>query len=56
MTPFKAGQRVGHYYIVDSGLSSSDKIVFEGTQSLSDGLQVKPTDISINAMNTVAKN
>ncbi len=56
MTPFKAGQRVGHYYIVDSGLNISDKIVFEGTQSLSDGLQVKPTDISINAMNTVAQN
>lgn len=56
MTPFKAGQRVGHYYIVDAGLSKSDKIVFEGTQSLRDGLQVKPTDISINGQNTVAKN
>ena len=56
MTPFKAGQRVGHYYIVDSGLNSSDKIVFEGTQSLSDGLQVKPTNIGINSMNTVAQN
>ncbi|WP_316818886.1 efflux RND transporter periplasmic adaptor subunit [Pedobacter nyackensis] len=56
MTPFKAGERVGHYYIVNSGLNKSDKIVFEGTQSLKDGLQVQPTDISIGALNTVAKN
>lgn len=56
MTPFKAGQRVGHYYTVDEGLLKTDKIVFEGTQSLSDGLQVKPTDISMNGSHTVAKN
>lgn len=42
MTPFDAGQRIGHYYMVNSGLKKSDKIVFEGTQSLRDGLTVKP--------------
>lgn len=56
MTPFKAGQRVGHYYIVEAGLNKSDKIVFEGTQSLKDGLQVKPTDIGMDGLQTVAKN
>ncbi|WP_214226408.1 efflux RND transporter periplasmic adaptor subunit [Pedobacter sp. B4-66] len=47
MTPFLAGQRVGHYYIVDSGLNKSEKIVFEGTQSLRDGILVKPIELNI---------
>lgn len=56
MTPFKAGQRIGHYYTVAEGLQKEDKIVFEGTQSLSDGLQVKPSDISMSGNHIVAKN
>src|SRR5690606_21562088 len=31
MTPFTAGQRIGHFYLVIDGLSTADKIVFEGT-------------------------
>ena len=53
MTPFEAGQRIGHYYMVNSGLKKSDKIVYEGTQSLRDGLTVKPMDIKTNP---IAKN
>ena len=56
MTAFQAGQRVGHYYIVSSGLSKSDKIVFEGTQSLRDGIQIKPIDLNLKSTNPVAKN
>lgn len=54
MTPFKAGQRIGHYYMVDSGLKRTDKIVFEGTQSLKDGLSINPVDVKSNPI--IAKN
>lgn len=42
MTPFQAGQRVGHFYLVESGLQTHDKIVFEGTQNLRDGMEITP--------------
>lgn len=42
MTPFSAGQRVGHYYMVLDGIKADDQIVFEGVQSLRDGMQVTP--------------
>ena len=41
MTPFKIGQRVGHYYVVEDGLSADTKIVFEGGQTLRDGMLVE---------------
>ncbi|SHE53678.1 efflux RND transporter periplasmic adaptor subunit [Pedobacter caeni] len=56
MTPFLAGQRVGHYYMVSSGLTKSDKIVFEGTQNLRDGIQIKPVDLNLKDTNPIAKN
>lgn len=42
MTPFINGERVGHYYVVMDGLPADAKIVFEGVQSLRDGMVVKP--------------
>ncbi len=42
MTPFQAGQRIGHYYLVESGLKAQDKIVYEGVQSLRDGMEITP--------------
>ena len=47
MTPFKAGQRVGHFYLIKNGLSSSDKVVFEGTQGLKDGMHVQPNHLKM---------
>lgn len=41
MQPFKAGARVGHFYIVEDGLDETQKIVFEGIQGLRDGMQVQ---------------
>lgn len=46
MTPFRAGQRVGHYYLVEGGLHAHDKIVFEGVQHLKDGMKILPQLIS----------
>lgn len=45
MTPFKAGQRVGHYYLVEAGLAADDRVVFEGTQNLRDGMAIAPHEI-----------
>jgi len=45
MTPFKHGQRVGHYYIVEEGLQPETKVVYEGVQSLRDDMVVQPEEI-----------
>ncbi|QBR12727.1 efflux RND transporter periplasmic adaptor subunit [Sphingobacterium sp. CZ-2] len=42
MTPFKNGRRVGHYYVVEDGLAENTKVVYEGVQSLRDGMRVQP--------------
>ncbi|MFD2744477.1 MULTISPECIES: efflux RND transporter periplasmic adaptor subunit [Sphingobacterium] len=42
MTPFDAGQRVGHFYVVNNGLHKEDKVVFEGLQGLRDGMTINP--------------
>ncbi|HLS95324.1 MAG TPA: efflux RND transporter periplasmic adaptor subunit [Sphingobacterium sp.] len=44
MQPFRAGQRVGHYYIVEDGLKDDQRIVFEGVQGLRDGMKVQAID------------
>jgi len=46
MTPFQAGERIGHFYIVASGLKLHDQVVYEGTQSLKDGDTIQPQAIS----------
>lgn len=45
MTPFDAGQRVGHFYLVNSGLEPSSTIVYEGVQRLRDGIKVDVHEI-----------
>jgi RND family efflux transporter MFP subunit len=42
MTPFEQGARVGHYYIVESGLSAGTKVVYEGVQSLQNDMYITP--------------
>lgn len=42
MTPFEAGPRFGHYYLVRSGLKEREKIVFEGVRNLRDGIIIEP--------------
>ncbi|MGV3704675.1 MAG: efflux RND transporter periplasmic adaptor subunit [Arcticibacter sp.] len=55
MTPFNAGQRVGHYYTINSGLNKEDKVVFEGTQSLRDGVQIAPKAMNLTEAGRLAK-
>ncbi len=42
MTPFRAGPRIGHYYLVEEGLGAGDTIVYEGVQNLRDGMTISP--------------
>jgi len=56
MTPFQAGQRVGHYYLVEDGLEPNDRVVFEGTQNLRDGMVIVPQDLVSNEEQEMAVN
>ncbi|MBG6236190.1 membrane fusion protein (multidrug efflux system) [Pedobacter sp. CAN_A7] len=56
MTAFQAGQRVGHFYTVLNGLTVNDKVVFEGNQSLRDGLKVSPQTMKMPQSTMMAKN
>lgn len=42
LTPFRPSQRLADYYLVGSGLSGKETIVYEGIQSLKDGEKIKP--------------
>lgn len=47
MTPFQNGQRVGHYYVVEGGLKPDTKVVYEGVQSLRDGMSIQPKAVKV---------
>lgn len=48
MTPFVNGARVGHYYVVESGLPADVQVVYEGVQSLRDGMVIQPKLVNNN--------
>lgn len=45
MKSFTPSQRIDGFYIVHSGLSSKDKILYEGIQSVKDGEKIKPSEV-----------
>lgn len=48
--------RIPHLYILQSGLDTHDKFVFEGTQNLREGTQVKPQFVAMqNLLNQIIK-
>ncbi|MEX6691112.1 efflux RND transporter periplasmic adaptor subunit [Danxiaibacter flavus] len=46
MKSFVPRTRIDNYYIVKTGLSTGDKIVYEGIQSVSDGTAITPKEVS----------
>jgi len=42
MKSFVPKLRIAEYFVVDSGLSSGDQIVYEGVQNIKDGAKIKP--------------
>lgn len=49
MTSFVPKSRIANYYVVNSGLQAGERIVFEGIQSLKDGVKIKPKTVTIPA-------
>jgi len=50
MKSFVPRMRFSHFYIVESGLRAGDKIVYEGIQSLREGMQIVPAYFNIDSI------
>ncbi|MEQ9443717.1 MAG: efflux RND transporter periplasmic adaptor subunit [Cyclobacteriaceae bacterium] len=50
MRNFIPKTRFSHYYIVESGLKSGDRIVFEGIQNLQEGMQISPQLVGMDSI------
>ncbi len=48
LKPITTNSRMPHFYIVDSGLTPNDKIIYEGIQNIKDGMTVDPQFIEMN--------
>jgi membrane fusion protein, multidrug efflux system len=42
--------RISHFYIVDSGLSPGQKIVYEGVQSVREGMTIQPSMVALDSI------
>lgn len=51
---FVPSARLGEYYVVESGLREGDRIVYEGIQSLKDGMEITPKAAPISAVGRVS--
>ncbi len=47
----KIKQRLPHLFVLESGLSASDKILFEGLQNIKDGDKIEPRFVPLNQLN-----
>ena len=50
MRNFIPKTRFSHYYIVESGLKSGEKIVFEGIQEIRDGMHIIPKPVRMDSL------
>lgn len=50
MRHFIPKTRFSHYYIVESGLKSGEKIVFEGIQGIRDGMRIIPKQVRMDSL------
>lgn len=50
MKNFIPKTRFSHYYIVESGLKSGDKIVYEGIQEIRDGMRIIPKQVRMDSV------
>lgn len=50
MRHFVPKTRFSHYYIVESGLKSGEKIVFEGIQEIRDGMRIIPKPVRMDSL------
>lgn len=45
--PIVSNRRMPHFYIIDSGLTKDDKIIYEGIQDIKDGMTITPQFIEM---------
>lgn len=50
MKSFIPKSRISYFYIVASGLNAEDRVVYEGIQSLREGMQIKPEYILMDSL------
>ncbi|MBG9376423.1 efflux RND transporter periplasmic adaptor subunit [Panacibacter sp. DH6] len=50
MKTFTPGTRVNEYFLVKSGLSAGDKIVYEGVQNIKDGMRIQPRMVQTDSL------
>lgn len=50
MRHFVPKTRFSHYYIVESGLKSGEKIVFEGIKEIRDGMRIIPKQVRMDSL------
>jgi membrane fusion protein (multidrug efflux system) len=50
MRHFVPKTRLAHYYIVESGLKSGDRIVYEGIQEIRDGMRIIPRPVRMDSV------
>lgn len=50
--PITVNNRMSHFYIVDSGLSPNDRIIYEGIQNVKDGMIVNPQFMKMDTIKT----
>ena len=48
MRSFVPKARFSHYYIVESGLEPGERLVYEGVQSLKDGMSIIPKALAVD--------
>ena len=46
--PITSKTRMPHFYIIDSGLTKEDRIIYEGIQNVKDGMTIKPQFVQMN--------
>ncbi len=54
MRAFKPGRRVAQYYIVEAGLKPGENIVYEGVQSIRQGVKIKPVKMNLDSLMKIA--
>jgi len=50
MQSVEVDQRLPHFYTISGGLKTSDKIIYEGVQSVSEGMLIQPKEVSLKAI------
>ena len=50
MRAITSTNRLNHFFIIESGLSITDKILYEGIQNVKDGMTIKPSSVDMKSI------